>query len=49
MATVIADRLPSMVGGNAVAEATIAQQPSLVGETGRVEPTAQKLREGHRR
>ena len=48
-ATVIGDRLPSMVGENAVADATLTQQPSLVGENGRVEPTAQKLREGHRR
>ncbi len=67
-ATVIADRLPSMVGENArqnavagsvpqaslvgenaIADATVAQQSSLVGENGRIEPTAQKIREGHRR
>jgi hypothetical protein len=39
----------SVVGENAVADATIAQQASLVGENGQVQPTPEKLRDSHRR
>ncbi|HYS02599.1 MAG TPA: hypothetical protein VET82_09615 [Candidatus Eisenbacteria bacterium] len=39
----------SVVGENAVADATIPQQASLVGENGQVLPTPEKLRDSHRR
>jgi len=39
----------SVVGENAVADATIAHQASLVGENGQVRPTPEKLRDSHRR
>lgn len=39
----------SLVGENAVADATIAQQASVVGENGRAQTAPEKLRDGHRR